>query len=63
VTVIERLFSKGQATIGDVSKVRLAASQSRIDLSESDGNLTKSWMALLQQMGETSWLDEAVVRR
>lgn len=63
VKVIERLFARGQASISDVTKVRLAVSQSRIDLSVSEGNLKKAWMALLQQMGETGWLDEAVVRR
>lgn len=56
-TVVERLFTRGNATIGDLAKVRLTLSQSRIDLSESEGSLQKAWMNLVQQMGESDWLE------
>ncbi|HEY9765845.1 MAG TPA: TolC family protein [Chroococcales cyanobacterium] len=57
--VIERLFARGNATIGDLAKVRLNVSQSRIDLSESEGNLQKAWMTLVQQMGDSDWLEKS----
>lgn len=55
--VVERLFGKGTASIGDLMKARLAFSQSQVDLAQSEGDYQKAWSALLAQMGDTEWTD------
>jgi outer membrane protein TolC len=59
VVVVQRLFGRGTATIGDVMKARLAVSQTQVDLVQAEGEYDKAWAVLVQQMGDTSWLNRA----
>lgn len=57
VVVTERLFGKGNATLNDLMKARLAASQSMVDLAAAEGEAQRAWALLLVQMGESDWLE------
>lgn len=63
VTVVQRLFGRGTATISDVLKARLAVSQSQADLVAAEGEYNRSWATLVQQMGDTSWLAGSKAKR
>ncbi|MNY11047.1 Outer membrane efflux protein [compost metagenome] len=58
VLVVQRLFGKGNASISEVMKARLAVSQSQADLVASEGAYNRAWAILVQQMGDTEWLDK-----
>ncbi|HEY9898614.1 MAG TPA: TolC family protein [Pantanalinema sp.] len=58
VMVVQRLFGKGNASISEVMKARLAVSQSQADLVASEGAYNRAWAILVQQMGDTDWLEK-----
>lgn len=58
VLVVQRLFGKGNASISEVMKARLAVSQSQADLVTAEGAYNRAWAILIQQMGDTEWLEK-----
>lgn len=58
VLVVQRLFGKGNASISEVMKARLAVSQSQADLVAAEGAYKRAWAILIQQMGDTEWLEK-----
>lgn len=57
VVTLERLFGRGGASLNDLLRARLAYSQSQADLATAEGDYQRTWTALLQRMGDATWLE------
>lgn len=54
---VKREFKSGNSTGADVRRARVAWSQAAAETATAEGDVNRTWAALLAAMGEGAWLD------